>query len=194
MSDEKFEYEASFVGRPARFDRFTKGEWLPVTEKEAKYLASKLDFKVRDLKGNLVDEAFFQARNAKEAAAAMQAYARREHEAERVQARTSLLPTGVKRGPVPHDEGYVPKEGELEAPDLPPVGFEIVEGAPKKAITGPLRSQRFDPSQAAEIGGLRLTPKDDPSAVLNAKAAISATQSELARQLKATPVHEISRA
>lgn len=198
MSEDKFEYEACFVGRPARFDdRFVKGIWVPVEEKEAKHLAKKTDFKVRDVKGNPIDEAFFQARNAKEQAAAMKAYAIREREQERQQAaRTGLTAAGVRRqGEVPHDEGYVPREGALDASDgLPPAGFEIVDGAPKKAIKGPLPSQRFDPGQARELSTLRIGAKEDPSIALNVEAALAGTKADLAVQLKNTPIHQISRA
>ncbi len=195
MSEEKFEYEAMFVGRPAQFERFSKGSWTPVTEKEAKYLAKKLDFKVRDAKGNPIDEAFFQARNAKEQSEAMRTYAVREREAERLSARTSLRPSGGKPGVIPHDEGYVPREGALDASDgLPPAGFEYVEGAPRKAIKGPLPSQRFDPALSRELSTLRLTPKDDPSLALNLGESLAGTKADLAQQLAKTPIHQISRA
>jgi hypothetical protein len=194
MSEEKFDYEAMFIGRPAQFERFTKGSWTPVTEKEARYYAKKLDFKVRDTKGHPIDEAFFLARNAKEQSEAMRTYAQREREAERLSSRTSLKPNG-KQGPVPHDEGYVPQEGALDASDgLPPAGFEYVEGAARKAIKGVLPSQRFDPALSRELSTLRLSPKDDPSLAFNLGEALAGTRAELAERLNKTPTHQISRA
>lgn len=193
MSEEKFEFEAMFCGRSAQFERFANGSWTPVTKKEAMRFADKLHFKVRDPKGNPIDGAFFQAQSEKQRQEAMKTYAQRDRQAERLAARTSLTPAG-KRGPVPHDEGYVQQEGALEMSDLPPAGFEYVEGAPKKAYKGTIASQRFDPSLAREISTLRLTPKDDPAAAINLEGAVRAGQAVLAQQLARTPRQAISRA
>jgi len=194
MSEEKFEFEVMFCGRPAQLGRFVKGIWAPVTEEEAKEFSVKLDWRVRDSKGNLLDGAYFQAQDEKQQQEAMRIYAIKEREAERVSSRTSLKPNAQQHGPVPHDEGYVPQEGALDASDLPPAGFEYVEGAPRKAYKGVIASQRFDSSQAQEISTLRLSPKDDPAAVLNVSASLAATRVDLAGQLAKTPIRQISRA
>jgi len=194
MSEEKFEFEVMFCGRSGQFERFGKGDWVKATKEEAKRFSTKLDFKVRDLKGNPIDGVFFQAQNSKEQQEAMRTYAKREHQAERLSARTSLRPDG-KHGPVPHDEGYVPQAEALGAYDgLPPAGFEYVEGAPKKAYKGTIPSQRFDPSLAREISTLRLTPKDDPSAAINVEGVVRSGQAVLAAQLAKTSRQSISRA
>jgi len=194
MSEEMFEFEAMFCGRPAQFERFSKGVWLKVTRKEAKGYAAKLDFKVRDLKGSPIDSAYFQAQSERQKQEAMQAYAQRERQAERLSARTSLRPDG-KRGPVPHDEGYVPQaEALAETDGLPPAGFEYVEGGSKKAYKGTIPSQRFDPGQAREIAGLRLTAKEAPAAAINPDAVVMAGQGELVAMLSRTSRQSISRA
>jgi len=195
MSEEKFEFEAMWIGRPVQFERFVKGEWTSISVEEAKKCVTKLDFKVRNTQGKPIDDAYFQAQSDKEKQEAMRTYAQREYQAERLSARTTLRPNG-KQGPVPHDEGYVAPQEEVLGSygGLPPAGFEYVEGAPKKAYKGTIPSQRFDPGQAQELVGLRLTPRDDPRAAINTEAAVRAEQAGLAAVLAKTSRQSISRA
>jgi hypothetical protein len=79
----------------------------------------------------------------------------------------SLTPSGSKRSVAPvHDPGYVPGK---EAGDLPPVGFEIVDGEPERMLAHP-QSQR-DVS-AGVLGEVRLPSSERGGLAFNADANI----------------------
>lgn len=159
------EYQLMYCGKVSVLGGFINGVWYDVPEDKAIRMADKKSFEVREAKtGEILSRTDIENRKQKREEPSRKERVALRKERQRLEGHGSLKPKGEKLiGNVLHDEDYVPSE--VEASDLPQMGFEIKKDEPRMDLKNP-RSQR-DVGAATGIADTRLSPSEASGLAFN---------------------------